>query len=75
MLGRATAGADRLAVHHRGRSAVFERQRRKAQLKGEGYGTDLLNEPETPDDINLPNPLIAILPLILVGVFNLGFTH
>lgn len=36
---------------------------------------DLLNEPETPDDINLPNPLIAILPLILVGVFNLGFTH
>lgn len=73
--GRATAGADRLAVHHRGRSAVFERQRRKAQLKGEGYGTDLLNEPETPDDINLPNPLIAILPLILVGVFNLGFTH
>ncbi|MDU7804321.1 MAG: GntP family permease, partial [Serratia marcescens] len=42
---------------------------------GEGYGTDLLNEPETPDDINLPNPLIAILPLILVGVFNLGFTH
>lgn len=53
----------------------LERQRRKAQLKGEGYGTDLLNEPETPDDINLPNPLIAILPLILVGVFNLGFTH
>ncbi len=53
----------------------LERQRRKAQLKGEGYGSDLLNEPETPDDINLPNPLIAILPLILVGVFNLGFTH
>ncbi len=53
----------------------LERQRRKAQLKGEGYGTELLNEPETPDDINLPNPLIAILPLILVGVFNLAFTH
>jgi hypothetical protein len=26
------------------------------------------NEPETPDNINLPNPMIAIAPLILVGV-------
>ena len=34
MPGPRPAGADRLAVHHRGRSAVFERQRRKAQLKG-----------------------------------------
>ena len=48
----------------------LERQRRKAQAKNEGYGTELLNEPETPDNINLPNPIIAISPLILVGVFK-----
>ena len=52
----------------------LERQRRKAQAKNEGYGTELLNEPETPDNINLPNPLIAISPLILVGLLNLLFT-
>ncbi|MGE9716279.1 GntP family permease, partial [Escherichia coli] len=51
----------------------LERQRRKAQAKNEGYGTELLNEPETPDNINLPNPLIAISPLILVGLLNLLF--
>ncbi len=45
----------------------LERQRRKAQARGEGYGTDLQNEPETPDDIDLPHPLIAIAPLLLVG--------
>lgn len=53
----------------------LERQRRKAQASGEGYGTDLQNEPETPDDIDLPHPLIAIAPLLLVGVLNLLFTH
>jgi H+/gluconate symporter-like permease len=52
----------------------LERQRRKAQARGEGYGTDLQNEPETPDDIDLPHPLIAIAPLLL-GVLNLLFTH
>ncbi len=45
----------------------LERQRRKAQARGEGYGTDLQNEPQTPDDIDLPHPLIAIAPLLLVG--------
>ncbi|WP_220427569.1 GntP family permease [Klebsiella pneumoniae] len=53
----------------------LERQRRKAQARGEGYGTDLQNEPQTPDDIDLPHPLIAIAPLLLVGVLNLLFTH
>lgn len=48
----------------------LERQRRKAQAKNEGYGTELLNEPETPDNINLPNPIIAISPLITVGVLT-----
>ncbi|MBA1247951.1 GntP family permease [Pseudomonas luteola] len=51
------------------------RQRRKAMARGEGYGTELRNEPETPDNINLPNPLLALSPLILVGVMNLLFTH
>ncbi|HFZ8993442.1 TPA: GntP family permease [Citrobacter freundii] len=53
----------------------LERQRRKAQARNEGYGDVLLNEPETPDNINLPNPVIAIAPLILVGVLNLLFTR
>ena len=53
----------------------LEYQRRKAQRAGEGYGTDLRNEPETPQDIALPHPLVALLPLLLVGVMNLAFTH
>jgi len=53
----------------------LERQRRKARRAGEGYGTDLRNEPETPQDITLPHPLVALLPLLLVGVMNLAFTH
>ncbi|VTN09581.1 H+/gluconate symporter and related permeases [Raoultella terrigena] len=53
----------------------LDRQRRRAQARGEGYGTDLQNEPETPDNINLPHPLIAIAPLLLVGVLNLLFTR
>ncbi|ELW9441475.1 GntP family permease [Pluralibacter gergoviae] len=53
----------------------LERQRRRAAAKGEGYGTDLKNEPETADDISLPHPLLAIAPLILVGLFNLLFTR
>jgi H+/gluconate symporter-like permease len=47
----------------------LERQRRKAQANNEGRHR-LTNEPETPDNINLPNPIIAIAPLILVGAFN-----
>ncbi|MEX5788689.1 GntP family permease [Providencia vermicola] len=53
----------------------LERQRRKAKIKNEGYGTELLNEPETPKNIDLPNPIVAISPLILVGVLNLVFTY
>nr|WP_202307552.1 GntP family permease [Cedecea sulfonylureivorans] len=49
--------------------------RRRAQSRGEGYGTVLRNEPETPEDIPLPHPLIALLPLVVVGVMNLIFTH
>jgi hypothetical protein len=45
----------------------LQRQRNKAQRKGEGYGSNLRNEPETADDITLPNPWLALSPLLLVG--------
>lgn len=47
---------------------------RQALAKGEGYGTDLHNEPEPFEAEKLPNPWIAILPLLLVGVLNKIFT-
>ncbi|CAD5110416.1 GntP family permease [Zestomonas carbonaria] len=52
----------------------LHRQAGKARRAGEGYGTELRNEPETPDDIKLPNPWLALSPLVLVGVANLMFT-
>jgi len=53
----------------------LQRQRNKAQHAGEGYGTELRNEPDTPADIALPNPWVALAPLLLVGVMNLLFTQ
>ncbi|MET1076730.1 MAG: GntP family permease [Pseudomonas sp.] len=53
----------------------LQRQRHKAFKTGEGYGTELRNEPETPDDLPLPNPWLAVAPLVLVGVSNLLFTR
>ncbi len=53
----------------------LRRQLNKAVRAGEGYGAELRNEPETPDNIKLPSPWLAIAPLILVGVANLLFTH
>lgn len=53
----------------------LQRQRNKAQKAGEGYGTELRNEPETAEDIQLPNPWIALSPLLMVGIMNLLFTH
>lgn len=53
----------------------LQRQRNKAQRTGEGYGSALRNEPETAADLKLPNPLLALSPLLLVGVMNLLFTH
>ncbi|CAB3781338.1 GntP family permease [Pararobbsia alpina] len=54
--------------------AYLEYQRRRAFRAGEGYGTNLRNEPATAEGVNLPHPLIALLPLVLVGVVNLAFT-
>ena len=55
--------------------AWLDRQRSKAQANNEQYGSNLKNEPETAENVQLPHPLIAILPLILVGVLNLCFTY
>src|SRR5690554_3224578 len=55
--------------------AYLQWQKRKAAEVGEGYGKNHLNEPEELSYENLPSPLIAILPLILVGVFNKIFTE
>jgi len=49
-------------------------RRRKAAAAGEGYGDNLVNEPEPFDATRLPHPLIALLPLVLVGVCNKLFT-
>jgi H+/gluconate symporter-like permease len=53
----------------------LQRQRNKAQRAGEGYGCDLRNEPETAPDLKLPNPWLALSPLLAVGIMNLLFTH
>ena len=52
----------------------LERQRRKAVKANEGYGRVLRNEPETAEGLALPHPLLALSPLVLVGVVNLLFT-
>ncbi|HTM28045.1 MAG TPA: GntP family permease [Rhodanobacter sp.] len=49
-------------------------RRRKAAAAGEGYGDKLVNEPEPFAATRLPHPLIALLPLVLVGVCNKLFT-
>jgi H+/gluconate symporter-like permease len=48
---------------------------RQAAAAGEGYGTGHTQEPETIDEEDLPNPWIALLPLVVVGVLNLVFTY
>ena len=55
----------------------LEWRRRTAARKGEGYGTSLVNEPERVDTQagGLPHPLLAVAPLLLVGVANFVFTR
>ncbi|MDQ0010504.1 H+/gluconate symporter-like permease [Luteibacter jiangsuensis] len=48
----------------------LERRRRAAAVAGEGYGDDLANEPVAFTGERLPHPLIALLPLVVVGVAN-----
>lgn len=52
----------------------LESRRKKAQRAGEGYGTNLRNEPQTAVDIKLVHPIIALTPLIAVGIINLVLT-
>ena len=54
--------------------AYLEWCRRRAEVAGEGYGTNLLNEPEHVDTGSLPNAWVAVLPLLIVGLSNLYFT-
>jgi H+/gluconate symporter-like permease len=48
---------------------------RRAAAAGETYGEGHTQEPETVDERDLPNPLVALLPLVVVGVMNLVFTY
>jgi H+/gluconate symporter-like permease len=50
-------------------------RRRVALRNGEGYGSGHSNEPEPAPVTQLAHPLIAILPLLVVGVSNLLFTR
>lgn len=52
----------------------LEWRRRQAAAAGEGYGDNLLNEPEPFEHDRLPHPALAILPLVVVGVLNKLFT-
>ncbi len=52
----------------------IESRRRAAQARAEGYGTDPRNEPEPFEAEQLPNPLIAIIPLVVVGIMNFVLT-
>src|SRR5215472_7277777 len=54
--------------------AYLDWRRRQAAAKGEGYGTNLVNEPEPFEERTLTNPWIAILPLFVVGILNKVFT-
>lgn len=54
--------------------AYLEWRRREAFKRGEGYGISLVNEPEPIQTTELPNPLLAIVPLVLVGVSNFVLT-
>ncbi|MBB6599450.1 GntP family permease [Luteimonas sp. MC1825] len=55
----------------------LEWRRRVAQRAGEGYGdpATLLNEPVEFVGGKLANPLVALLPLVMVGVSNLVLTR
>ena len=55
--------------------AYIESRRRAAQTRGEGYGINLQNEPEAFEAEKLPNPWIALAPLVVVGVANFVLTH
>ena len=50
--------------------SYLEWRRRSAAAAGEGYGSNLINEPAAFSGEKLAHPLIALLPLLLVGISN-----
>lgn len=54
--------------------AYLDWRRRVAARAGEGYGSELRNEPAPFRGERLVHPALAILPLVLVGVTNKLFT-
>ena len=56
-------------------TCLYRNRRRAAEKRGEGYGTELLNEPEPFEEKELPNPWIALAPLVVVGIANSILTH
>ena len=69
-----------LARHHRRhlhlhcRHVLPDLALHRAERSGEGYGHGHVNEPEHMPERLLPNPVIAVLPLVVVGVLNKVFT-
>ncbi|WEF35455.1 GntP family permease [Pseudoduganella chitinolytica] len=53
--------------------AYLEWRRRGAMATGEGYGDDAA-APKRAEDARLPHPLLALAPLVLVGVANFVLT-
>jgi H+/gluconate symporter-like permease len=53
----------------------LEWRRRQALRAGEGYGSGHSNEPDPVPVGSAVHPLIAVLPLIVVGIANLAFTR
>jgi H+/gluconate symporter-like permease len=54
--------------------AYLESRRRRAAAAGEGYGDALVNEPAPFAGGRLAHPLLALLPLFVVGIANKLFT-
>ena len=52
----------------------LELRRKSATAAGEGYGEGHTNEPERVQSENLPNPLLAISALLVVGLVNYYLT-
>ncbi|VWB10380.1 citrate transporter [Burkholderia aenigmatica] len=55
--------------------AFLEWRRRAVMATGEGYGASHQNEPEVTGAGTLPHPLLALAPLVVVGVSNFILTH
>lgn len=55
--------------------SYLEFRRRQAQRKGEGYGEGHINEVVVDESVPLVSPVLALLPLVVVGIANLVFAQ